>query len=314
MKISIITPSYNQADYIEETIQSVLNQGYHDLEYIIIDGGSNDGSKEIIKKYDQQLAYWVSEPDQGQTDAINKGFRKATGDIVAWLNSDDIYPEGTLHHVAKAFHEKPEANLIYGDVMNFSSEGKEHVFSNPLFDPITFISKVAIHQPSVFWKRQLFDEIGMLDESFYYLMDYDLWMRIFYSYPTHKINQTLSRFRIHSEAKTADNPKGLYMDYRKVVSRFFNSFKDKGFAQTLQSISIYENPDDVAYPINIEKWVEMAPTLLQHYIFQCALQEYTFGNIGKANQLFAKCWQLNPMKISLFMLKNTLGLKKMGVI
>ena len=115
-KISIVTPSYNQAEFLERTILSVLNQDYPNLEYIIIDGGSTDGSVEIIKKYEKYLAYWVSEKDKGQSDAINKGFQKSTGDILAWLNSDDTYLSGTLFKVVKAFQENPNADLIFGNI------------------------------------------------------------------------------------------------------------------------------------------------------------------------------------------------------
>lgn len=135
-KISIVTPSYNQGSYLEETILSVLNQKYPNLEYIIIDGGSTDSSVEIIKKYASYLSYWVSEKDSGQSEALNKGFNRASGEIIAWLNSDDLYCENTLHIIAEKFMEHPEVGIVYGDVINFMANGKETRITNQfdLFD------------------------------------------------------------------------------------------------------------------------------------------------------------------------------------
>ncbi len=122
-RVSIVTPSFNQAAFLEETIQSVLSQDYPNLEYIIIDGGSTDGSVEIIKKYADKLAYWVSEKDTGQADAINKGLIRVTGEIVAWLNSDDIYLPGTIRAAVEALQAHPDCGLVYGDVLSVDAKG-----------------------------------------------------------------------------------------------------------------------------------------------------------------------------------------------
>ena len=122
-KISIITPSYNQGQFLEQTILSILSQDYPNLEYIIMDGGSSDNSVEIIRKHEDNLTYWVSEPDKGQSDAINKGFQRATGDILTWLNSDDYYLPGTLHTVAEYFTQHPDVECIYGDLQVVASNG-----------------------------------------------------------------------------------------------------------------------------------------------------------------------------------------------
>ena len=130
-RISIVTPSFNQGKYIEQTIQSVLSQNYPNLEYIIIDGGSTDGTVEIIKKYEQQLTYWISEPDKGQTDAINKGFAKCTGEIFNWINSDDYYSPNSLHIVAEVFSENPTAKVVCGLENGFYNEQQSKIVNHP---------------------------------------------------------------------------------------------------------------------------------------------------------------------------------------
>ena len=122
--VSIITPSYNQVQYLEDTIQSVIQQDYPNIEYFVVDGGSTDGSLEIIERYKNKLAWWVSEPDQGQADAINKGFRKASGEIIAWLNSDDLYLPGAISSAVELFHENPTSGVIYGDAVSADANGR----------------------------------------------------------------------------------------------------------------------------------------------------------------------------------------------
>jgi glycosyltransferase involved in cell wall biosynthesis len=178
-RISIVTPSYNQGLFIEETIRSVLLQDYPNLEYIIIDGGSNDNSVEIIRKYEPWLTYWKSEPDRGQSHAINKGFVCATGDILAWLNSDDIYAPGVLIHVAEKLGGKNNTLLVgssteINEQSQFTGkldERKPH-WEEILYDVSTF------PQPSVFWTRDLWLSTGGLDEPLHLMMDYDLWLRM----------------------------------------------------------------------------------------------------------------------------------------
>ena len=149
--VSIITPSYNQAQYLDDTIQSVLRQDYSNLEYIVVDGGSTDGSQEIIAKYKDKLAWSVSEPDQGQADAINKGFRKAKGEIIAWLNSDDLYLPGVISSAVAAFQNNPDAGLIYGDAVSADADGKllnELRFSR--WQTLDLLQFKVLCQPAVF--------------------------------------------------------------------------------------------------------------------------------------------------------------------
>lgn len=308
-KISIITPSYQQGQYIEETIRSIIDQGYGNLEYIVIDGGSTDSSVEIIKKYEAHITYWVSEKDNGQSDAINKGLKRATGDIVAWLNSDDIYLPGTLQAVADAFVANEKAGIVYGHVDSFFDDGTNQIWENK-FEVADFFSRVSIHQPGVFWKRQLHDQLGYLDESFYYLMDYDLWARLFFNTTSISVDRVFARFRVHDEAKTGNNPKGLYLDYRRVLSRFFNSIADTKYKQRMIELGVYSNDEDVKYPI---ARVPQQDTLLQvfnTYLYNCIIQEYTFGTKASTNKLIAKTLgQGYAAEKVLIWVKNNIGVR-----
>ncbi len=202
-RVSIVTPSYNQAQFIEKTILSVITQDYPDIEYIIIDGGSTDGSQEIIKKYESKIAYWVSEKDSGQSDAINKGFRKCTGEYVAWINSDDLYVEGAISRIVKYFSEHPDVDMVHGNIDFIDGHGKlmETVRTSDFTLPELLITN-RVSQPSVFWKRKIFSEAGYLDELFHYVMDYDFWIRVAMGYNVKHIGSTVAQFRLHGESKT----------------------------------------------------------------------------------------------------------------
>ena len=177
-KISIVTPSYNQAQYLERTILSVLNQNYPNLEYIIIDGGSTDGSVDIIKKYEKYLSYWVSEKDEGQSHAINKGFERATGDFVAWLNSDDTYPPDSLKNVSQHYLNHKICDVIIGSSNSIDKYDNIleviYVFRYDIIDNI-FIRSYP--QPSTFWRRELLKRIGYLNTNYHLYLDYDIILR-----------------------------------------------------------------------------------------------------------------------------------------
>jgi glycosyltransferase involved in cell wall biosynthesis len=178
-RVSVVTPSYNQAAYLEETIQSVLNQGYPNLEYIIVDGGSTDGSVEIIQKYAHRLAWWVSERDNGQADAINKGYRRMTGEIVGWLNSDDVYQPGAIAAAVEALQAHPEAGLVYGDVLSIDGAGRP--LNLMKFAPYTLEDLLAfriIAQPGVMMRRAVLEAAGELDIRLHCLLDHQLWLRM----------------------------------------------------------------------------------------------------------------------------------------
>jgi glycosyltransferase involved in cell wall biosynthesis len=177
--VTVVTPSYNQAAYLEATIQSVLAQEYPNLEYIIVDGGSQDGSVEIIQKYANHLASWVSEPDHGQADAINKGLRQAKGEIVAWLNSDDLYLPNAIHEGVALLTADSTLGMVYGDAVTIDPQGRplnKLAFGDwNLTDLMRFR---IICQPAVFMRRRVLEQAGYLEENFHFMLDHQLWLRI----------------------------------------------------------------------------------------------------------------------------------------
>ena len=203
-QISIVTPSYNQAEFLEETIVSVLSQDYPNLEYIIIDGGSTDGSVDIIRKYENRLAYWVSERDQGQTHAIQKGFDRSTGEVLGWLNSDDTYQPGALLAVGAAFAHQPEAGVVYGNANLIDANGRfMRELRSVKYHPLALSVAMNIHQASTFWRRSLFDGVGGMNMEYQFGgMDYELFLR-FAKAKAHFvfIRRTLSNFRQHPTSK-----------------------------------------------------------------------------------------------------------------
>ncbi len=202
MKVSIITPSFNQSRYLEQTLRSVLEQGYPALEYFVIDGGSTDSSVEIIRRYESKLAGWVSEKDRGQADAINKGLKVSSGEIVAWLNSDDTYQPGAIQKAIETFQQHPEAGLMYGHVLSIDENSQtfnlQTLKSYTLEDLMSFR---IISQPAVFMRRAVLEQAGLLDLSYHYLLDHHLWLRMAQIAPIVCIPQTLAAARYHADAK-----------------------------------------------------------------------------------------------------------------
>jgi glycosyltransferase involved in cell wall biosynthesis len=202
MKISIVTPSFNQADYLKQTIRSVLDQNYADVEYLIADGASTDGSVVIIKEHSERLAWWVSELDAGQADAINKGFSRATGEIIAWLNSDDYYLPETLATVAELFAANPNAGIIYGDVLSVDGAGNPiNVQKFSQYSVEDLMQFKIISQPGVFMRRSVLEQAGYLDQNYHFLLDHHLWLRMAQLAPMIYVPQTLAVARYHDSAK-----------------------------------------------------------------------------------------------------------------
>ena len=208
-KISIVTPSFNQGRYIEQTILSVLDQNYPNLDYIIIDGGSTDETVEIIKKYEQRLAYWISEPDKGQTDAINKGFAKCTGEIFNWINSDDYYEPGTFLKLAQLFSNDPSVNVVCGREWGFNDDHPTDkilhlgsIIGKNIFETIRI---GIIDQPCTFFKKESINTFFPLDDSLRYVMDRQMWWSYLLKYGQDDILTTLeifTNFRLHSKSKS----------------------------------------------------------------------------------------------------------------
>jgi glycosyltransferase involved in cell wall biosynthesis len=202
--VSIVTPSYNQAGYLEQTLQSVLGQDYPRIEYIVIDGGSTDESGDIIQRYDDQLAYWISEGDEGQTDAINKGFHNAHGDILAWLNSDDLYRPGAIAEAVAYLNENPEVGMVYGDAEYIDENGKVIGQFPAAQTDYKRLRRGYVHIPqqATFFRARLWQMVGPLDPSFYFALDYDLWVRIASLAPIRYHPRNWAAFRLHRDAKS----------------------------------------------------------------------------------------------------------------
>lgn len=204
-KISIVTPSFNQGHFIEETILSVINQDYPNIEYILIDGGSTDNTIEIIKKYSDRIAYWVSEKDNGQSEAINKGFKVATGEIVGWLNSDDILMPGALTSVMEYFSNHKEIDFLNGYTLVMDIQSKI-LYNYFILKQKKWYAKHGVYyisQPSMFWKINLFDKIGYLKEDFHARMDQEFLIRILKNdCKIGQVKKILAGFRVHNASKT----------------------------------------------------------------------------------------------------------------
>jgi len=222
-KFSIVTPSFNQGEFLEETIQSVLDQNYPDLEYILIDGGSNDNSVDVIRKYEKYLTFWVSEKDRGQSHAINKGFSRATGDIYSWLNSDDRLEAGALGLVTKMACEYPDAGAFVGHGRKVDISGNTTYYKKP--DGLTFegfcgwLDDGNFMQPSCFFRRSAWEAAGPLDEDIHIAMDVDLWLRMAKKVEFKSIDTLLSSATDHKDAKTRALRNRMYVDCAMVVIR-----------------------------------------------------------------------------------------------
>ena len=223
-KISVVTPSFNQGQFLRETIESVLSQGYPNLEYIIIDGGSTDGSREIIVQYESKLAYWCSEPDSGQSAAIAKGFARAKGDLLCWLNSDDVMLPGTLFSVAHAYLRRPSAGFLAGNYILIDRDGKiirckRHSAQAGWFER----RGLSVISPGCFWGRRDYESVGGINLDLDYVMDTDLFIRMLNNGTEYcHINDYLVAFRIHSEAKTVAHHERLSAEREEMFSNFSN--------------------------------------------------------------------------------------------
>lgn len=205
-RISVVTPSFNQARFVEATLRSVLGQGYPNLEYIVVDGGSSDGTVEVLERYRPFLSSLLIEPDNGQSDAIAKGFERATGDIQGWLNSDDELAPGTLRAVGEFFRDHADVDVLYGDVALIDAEGVliREVPAAEFHFKTLLLDHPVVPQQGAFWRRRAYCMAGGLDRSLRFCMDFDLWVRLHQS-GAHfaRLRRVLGKFRLHGEAKTA---------------------------------------------------------------------------------------------------------------
>lgn len=216
--VSIITPSFNQAVYLEQTIQSVLAQDYPSLEYIIVDGGSTDGSLDIIRKHANQLAWWVSEPDSGQADALNKGLQRARGEVVAWMNSDDLYLPGAVSAAVQALEANPAAGMVFGDAVTIDEKGIE---LNPLVFGNWGLQELMrfriICQPAVFMRRNALEEAGYLDPAYHFLLDHLLWIQLAQRSPVCHVAAFWAAARHHPAAKNVSQAAGFGQEAFRIL-------------------------------------------------------------------------------------------------
>jgi glycosyltransferase involved in cell wall biosynthesis len=222
MLFSIITPSYNQSSFIEQTILSVLNQGV-EFEHIVIDGGSTDGTVEILKKYPH--INWISEPDFGQANAINKGIRRAKGQIVAYLCSDDVYLKNCLKTVQDYFEKNLDTTVIYGDCMYIDSENMPNgnMYFTEKYNQQRLFQYDFIPQPSCFWHHQVVENIGLFNENLKYTMDYEYWLRASLNYKFVYLPVTLAAYRLHQDSKTVEQRSAMILETISLLEFFLNS-------------------------------------------------------------------------------------------
>ena len=287
-RITIITPTLNQAEFIERSIKSVLNQDYPNLQYIIIDGGSQDETVDIIKKYADKITYWVSENDQGQSHAINKGLLMADGDLINWLNSDDELLPGVLNQLASLYNSQKEKNLFIGttefyrDGMNYGKNGRV-VFETA---EIT-LAMGQVNQPAMYYRRDAFEKMGILNQSLHYCMDVDWWMKYILHYGIDKIyqtNQVWIKFNFHNNSKTV-----LYQEKfeRERIMLYETLFSNENQLENSGSINI----------LNVQ----------HHYNLWIADKESLRNNRKKALRFFLK---VNPFRIGIWGLRRYFGVLK----
>lgn len=216
--VSIVTPSLNQAPYLEAAMQSVFAQEYPNIEYILIDGGSTDGSVDFIKQCAAQLAYWISEPDRGQTDAINKGFARATGKYLAWLNADDRLNPTAMSEAVDFLESHSDVGMIYGDADYIDSRGRVVGRFPAAQTDYAALRRGYVHIPqqATFWRSELWQQVGPLDPSFTFAMDYDLWVRLAKISKLQYLPRLWAQFRLHEDSKTLQNDQRAWDEMLKV--------------------------------------------------------------------------------------------------
>lgn len=225
-KISIVMPSYNQGKYIEASIKSVLNQNYQQIELIVVDNMSTDSTINVLNRYKSKIKI-VREKDNGQTNAINKGFKVATGEVISYLNSDDLLEPKALVHVADYFVHNPKSKIIYGKGQFISAKGGFISFYHTQYPTLSSLFKeCVISQPTVFMRKKVYEEIGLFDENLNYAMDYDYWIRVTKKYKFYFLDKTLASTRLHSETKTAQK-KEVFQEILKVLKKNYGKVSDE---------------------------------------------------------------------------------------
>jgi len=250
LKMSIVTVSFNQGQFIEDNIKSVINQNYPNIEHIIIDAGSTDGTLGILKKYDKHID-WISEPDKGQSNGLNKGFKKSSGEIIGWINSDDRLAPGALHKIARFFNDNPDEIAVVGDQAIINEEGKvQRIIKSRAYDFDYLLNQAkGITQNSTFFKREVFEKTGYLDESLHFAMDHDLFIRIAGLKAIPYINETLAEFRLHADAKTSMGSYCFVKELLKIRRKYGGSVLSSGCRSNYYII--------ITEPLRRIKWLKV---------------------------------------------------------
>lgn len=276
VKITIITPSFNQGHYIEQTIRSVLNQTYSNLEYFIIDGGSTDNTVDIIRKYQKYITYWISEPDRGQSDAINKGFKLATGDVINWLNSDDYYEPDALCKVAKAFQDQ-NTNVICGRSRLFQDNDITVKYSRGTDVYLGNVAKTLgwarIDQPETFFRKSAIDHVGFLSSNLHYVMDKEWWIRYLLAFGLSgikSIDDVLVNFRLHDSSKTVSQSQEFESETDGLYLKLTEWFGFETERKVMEAITNYKSPNFAFHPKSIDVDRQMVLSALHYYLLQKA--------------------------------------------
>jgi glycosyltransferase involved in cell wall biosynthesis len=223
LKLSIVTPSFNQVGFLKSTLDSVISQRYPNLEYIVIDGGSSDGSVEVIKQYESSLAFWVSEKDSGQAEAVNKGLKRATGDIIGWINSDDVYLPGAFAAVIERFEGHPDVDVVYGDFDYIDAQGRTllHKKEIPVDFRIMLYGRNHVCQPTVFLRRSVLERAGYLDPALHFSLDWQWYLRMFQSgCKFDQIRVPLAGYRWQADSKSVSNVAGAVKERRQLQRKY----------------------------------------------------------------------------------------------
>lgn len=230
--VSIVTPSLGQAEFIEDTILSVLGQDYPRVEYVVVDGGSDDGTLDILRRYEDRLR-WTSGTDAGQSDAINRGFASTSGEIIAWLNADDVYTPGAIAAAVEAFSKDPALELVYGHAEYMDRAGRT-LDRQPAAEPWDYEALIErtnlIQQPAAYFRRAAFDAVGGLDSNLHYVMDYDLWIRLGARGRVRFLPAVLAKVRVHSETKTLTGGIPRFTEMERMLGRHSKARVPTGFA------------------------------------------------------------------------------------
>jgi glycosyltransferase involved in cell wall biosynthesis len=286
-RITVITPSFNQGKYIGDTINSVKKQNYPNLEYIIIDGGSTDETLEVIKSSCSVISYWVSEPDNGQSHAINKGIARATGDIISWINSDDLMADGALHAIAEAWEENPGVLGVIGRIEMFNEQGvfrrTTSILSSTLEETIGY-GKVA--QPAMYFSTEAYRNIGLLNEKLHYMMDTEWYLRFLLHYGQDRlieIDQLIALFRLHESSKTMAMAEKFRLERDSLYYSIALRFGQKEVAEFLLKYAKVNPQISIS---NAEGDPSIIARVLNYFIYQLGQEYYYYGVTRKCKACF----------------------------